>query len=105
MRADFPTRLDPESGLSEVQQRVLRGPQRPLVLEHGSTDREKTRVRRRLQLCPDGHLGCGVAKTRGWRRPRTTGASRSGRRSDRRNDGDGSGCGGSDYELIGREKK
>lgn len=72
MRANLSARLDPEPGVFEVQQRVLRGPQRSLVLEHGSTNREETRVRRRLQLRPDGHYGRGVAKTRGWRWPRAT---------------------------------
>lgn len=72
MRADLPARLDPEPGVFEVQQCVLRGPQRSRVLEHGSTNREETRVRRRLQLRPNGHYGSGVAETRGWRWPRAT---------------------------------
>lgn len=106
MRADLPASLDPEPGVFEVQQRVLRGPQRPRVLELGSTDREKTRVRRRLQLRPDGYPGRGVAETRGWRWSGTSIASRSGRRSSGSNDGGGgggSGCGRPNFD--GREKK
>jgi len=95
MRADIPARLDPEPGVLKVQQRVLRGPQRSCVLEHGSTNREKTRVRCRLQLRPDGHPGRRVAKTRGWRWSGAASASRSGRRSGRsRNDSGNGGSGG-----------
>lgn len=68
MRADFPSGLDPEPSVLEVQQRVLRGPERSHVLEYGSADREKARVRRRLQLRAYGYPRSGVAQTgRRWR--------------------------------------
>lgn len=77
----------------EVQQHLLRGPQRSRVFEHGSTDREKTGLRRGLQLRPDGHPGRGAAKTRGRRWPGASCPSRPGRRSGRRRNDSGGGGG------------
>lgn len=99
MRADIPAGVDPKPRVPQVQQRVLCGPERARVLEHGGADPEEARVRRGLQLRAYGHGGSGAAQAGGRRRSaRATGSAR-GRRADvdcrvvdsggRRGDGDG----------------
>lgn len=98
MRTDLPTGLDPKPGVPEVQQRVLRGPQRAHVPGSGGTDRGETRVRGRLQLHTHGHAGRGVVEA--GRRRWTAGADtrRAGRPRGRGDDDSG---GGGDFDCCG----
>lgn len=98
LRADISASLDPEPRVLEVQQRILRGPQRARVPEHGGSDRKGTRVRDGLQLRAHGHPRGGVAEARRWRR--SPGApGRRGRATGPRDDRDD--CSGPDYSGCG----
>lgn len=104
MRADIPASVDPKPGVLEVQPRVLCGPERARVLEHGGADSEEARVRRGLQLRAHGHGGSGAAQAGGRRRSARATRPARGRRPDgncRVVDGGGAGGGRGDGDGDG----